>query len=273
MNTQTAVSPSRNGSTMANIDAPLTQVYQTRDYDKFQPLHGNRQLNLAHVNRLTESFKKMALMSPIIVNEQFKIIDGQHRLRVSQELGLPIYYIVIRGYGLQEVQIFNSNSHTWNKKDYLESYCQLGLRPYLQFRDFARAFPDFQITVCGQILMDRTNVNRQLGTKKTGRFHSKEFEEGKLVIADYDKSVRTAKKIMDYKPFYKGFNRKAFVAALITVFKHKNYNHDEMIKKLRKCPPHFQLKDMPKASFYIQALEDVYNARRADNNKIFFRGK
>lgn len=261
------------GSTQTSVDYPLTSVYKTRDYHKFKPLHGNRQLNLAHVNRLTESFKKLPLISPITVNEQFQVIDGQHRLRVCEDLGLPIHYIMIKGYALPEVQVFNSNSHSWNKKDYLESYCQIGLKPYLQFRDFARSFPDFQITVCGQILMDRSEVNRVLGTKKTGRFHSKEFEEGKLVIADLDKATRTAKKIMDYKPFYKGFARKAFVAALITVFKHKNYNHEQMMLKLKKCPPDMKLVDMAKASNYIDALENIYNARKSDNNKLFFRGK
>jgi hypothetical protein len=261
------------GTTQKSVDYPLTSVYQTREYDKFKPLHGNRQLNLAHINRLTESFKKVQLCCPIIVNEKFEVIDGQHRLRVCIDLGLPIQYMIVKNYGLPEVQVFNSNSHTWNKKDYLESYCQLGLRPYLQFRDFARAFPDFQIVVCGQILMDRQSVNRQLGTKKTGRFHSKEFEEGKLVIADLDKATRTAKKIMDFKPFYKGFARKAFVAALITIFKHKNYNHERMMLKLKKCPPDLKLVDMAKASFYIDRLENIYNARVSDNNKLFFRGK
>ena len=39
------------------------------------------------------------LMCPIIVNENYEIIDGQHRYSASKELGLPIRYIVGEGYG------------------------------------------------------------------------------------------------------------------------------------------------------------------------------
>lgn len=260
------VSPSLNGS-MKKGNSQILQVYETKNYDKFKPLHGNRTLGLAHIKRLTDSFKTTQLICPIIVNESFEVIDGQHRLTVCKELKLPVHYIVIKGYGLKEVQVFNSNNQKWTKKDYLESYCQMGLRPYLQFKQFMTQFPNFQITVCGQILMDRAEVNRTLGTKKTGRFHSKEFEEGKLVIADIVKAIITAKKIMDFAPFYKGYTRKAFVAALIQIFKNKKYDHDIMLKKLKSCP--VKLVDLPNSVSYQLQLEEIYNYK--NRNQVSLR--
>lgn len=251
-----AISPSKNGSHKQSDDSAdvVARVYITHDYNKFKVLQGNRDLNLAHINRLSASFKDQQLMIPIIVNENYEVIDGQHRLFVSKELGLPVYYIKCSGYGLKEVQKANTNTSVWTKKNYLESYCRMGYQPYLQFRNFMKQFPDFQISVAGQLLMNSHNINK---TSDRGRFMIKDFEEGKLVIKDIDKAMRNARRLLDFKPYYSGFNRKAFVAAMITVFKNKNYDHDTMIKKLKSQPR--KLVDMPKASFYIDLIEEIYN--------------
>lgn len=276
MNQNQLIKQSTNQTRMNTIfkkkeDDVVTTVLSTKDYSKFKPLHGNRSLNLGHIRRLTESMKSSHLICPIIVNENYEIIDGQHRLTISKDLGLPVYYIMVTGYGLREVQVFNSNTSTWTKKDYLESYCQMGLRPYLQFKQFMNQFPSFPIVACGQILMDRVRIEKQLGTKHTGLFHSKEFEEGKLVIADLVKATHTAKKIMDFAPFYKGYNRKSFVACMIDLFKNKNYNHDTMIKKLKSCPT--KLVNMPDAVSYKLLLEEIYNYKNRNQVSLRYHAK
>ena len=101
------------------------QVLKTTDYNLFSFISGNRKINLAHAKRLERSFKNRHLFSPIIVNEYHQIIDGQHRFTVCSKLKLPIYYIVVNGYGLDEVQILNTNSSNWKKIDYLNAYCDL----------------------------------------------------------------------------------------------------------------------------------------------------
>lgn len=54
------------------------QVCQTNDYSLFKTLKGNRNINQAHLYRLTKSIKEKYLLSPIVVNEHFEIIDGQN---------------------------------------------------------------------------------------------------------------------------------------------------------------------------------------------------
>lgn len=251
------------GSTQNSVDYPLTSVYKTREYDKFKPLHGNRTKNPAHVKRLMASFEKNPLVSIIIVNEKFEVIDGQHRLEVAKELGLPLHYVIIKSYGLKEVQIFNSNNAVWNKRAYLESYCQLGLMPYLKFREFAQMFPDFPINLCGQLLTGRQRVN---GKDSKENFHTKDFEEGRLVILDWNKAVKYGRRIMDFQNHYKrGFTRKAFTTALIRCFDNKNYNHERMMKNLnKKLAP--KLGDLANHHLYMSVLEEIYNY--ACSNKV-----
>ena len=95
------------------------EVMTTTDYELFKILGGNRTIKPKHVIELKESFSKKYLISPILVNEEYEIIDGQHRYLAAQDLNLPIHYIICKGYGLQEVQMLNSINKKWTAYDYL----------------------------------------------------------------------------------------------------------------------------------------------------------
>ena len=75
-----------------------------------------------------------------MVNEKFEIIDGQHRFLISQELKLPINYIISKNYGLNEVQILNANMKNWTIVDYVNGYCDLGFKDYEIYREFINEY-------------------------------------------------------------------------------------------------------------------------------------
>ena len=76
-------------------------VFSTTKYDMFSFLDANRKLNVRNYSKLINSMKEEQLKIPIIVNEKFQIIDGQHRFTAEKELGLPVYYMVQKGYGIE----------------------------------------------------------------------------------------------------------------------------------------------------------------------------
>ena len=84
----------------------VNSVYRTNDYSLFSKLDGNRDVNKAHLHRLKKSIKEESLCVPIIVNEKYEIIDGQHRFSCWENLMLPVYYIVVEGYKWMKLQIF-----------------------------------------------------------------------------------------------------------------------------------------------------------------------
>ena len=57
----------------------VNQVLQTNDYDIFQHIDGNRNVNKLHLKRLKESIHEEYIPVPIVVNSKYQIIDGQHR--------------------------------------------------------------------------------------------------------------------------------------------------------------------------------------------------
>lgn len=246
----------------------VNQVRKTNDYSLFKPLVGNRVLNKLHVKRLKDSFEKTYLLNPIIVNEKYEIIDGQHRFQSAKELGKPVNFIVAPNYGLREVQILNENMKNWRKEDYLNAYCDLGHPEYLKFREFMNLFPDFGIAICEALLKDiaRTGANKTTTSKdaisetnKCGQYTIKDFQDGSFKIKDYDYAVENAEKIMMIKPYYDGFNRASFVSAMIGIFKNENYNHAQFLSKLSYQPNAIQ--HCANVTQYKLLIEDVFNYR------------
>lgn len=241
----------------------VNQVNSTNDYSIFTKIEGNRVVNKLHVERLKTSFKKKYLLSPIIVNQRYEIIDGQHRFNAAKSLGLPVNFIITNGYGLKEVQILNTNMKNWKKEDYLQAYCDLGYDEYLKMKQFRIDFPYFGIAIAEQLLtntVDGVN-NRGFVAKINGKTAGKlrNFQEGELKISNLNLAYENAEKIMMFKPYYDGFNRKTFVAAMIGMFKHQNYNHSQMIQKVKNNPT--ALTNCSTVTQYKILFEEIYNFR------------
>lgn len=250
----------------------VNHVNTTNDYSVFNKIEGNRVVNKLHVERLKTSFSKNYLMSPIIVNQKYQIIDGQHRFNAAKELGLPINFIVVEGYGLKEVQTLNTNSKNWRKLDYLHAFCDLGYEEYLKMKEFMDYFPDFGIAVSEQLLTNTTGGvnNRAYAAKVNGKFvgRKKNFQEGELQIPDLDLAYENGEKVMMFKPYYDGFNRAVFVSAMIAMFKHENYNHSQMIQKVANNPT--TLVHCSNVTQYKILFEEIYNFRSRDKVSLRF---
>jgi hypothetical protein len=267
---QTTLAPTAkiSASVPRTKDQVVHSVYMTTNYDQFNIMGDNRDINLLHVKRLVESFNVKHLICPIIVNEKMQVIDGQHRLQASRETGSPVHYIVVAGYGIEEVQRLNNNQKNWTKADFLEMYCAQGVRVYLEFKDFSNAFPELGFQACERILTGFSSGKRtgHVGGKKAQMM---DFQEGKLTIPNLGLSYKNARKLMDFKDHYEGFNRGTFVSAVLPLFKSKNYDHKEMIYKLGVAPK--KLTHCQNVLQYRMLLEDIYNWKRQKENKVSFR--
>lgn len=225
------------------------QVHTTTDYFLFKPIEGNRNKNLLHINRLKKSMLKNYLFTIIIVNEKLEIIDGQHRFDVIEELKLPLNYIVCYGYGLNEVHILNANSKTWNADDYLEGYCKMGYKDYIDYKEYKLRY-GFGHNECNIILCGNNNV------KLTN------FYAGNLKIKNYNDACNIADKIELFAQFYEGYKRRSFIYALLNLFNNQNFELTELIQKLKTQPT--ALCDCTDTKSYIALIEEIYNYRRRE---------
>jgi len=247
-------------NTTQNVPMNDIQVHTTKDYSLFKTLNGNRDVNKLHLTRLKESMKKNHLTTIIMVNEKFEIIDGQHRFLVSQELKLPINYIISKNYGLKEVQVLNANMKNWQIVDYVNGYCDLGYKDYLIYREFVADY-GFQSQVAILLLSGEYPSGNDVsaGTK---------FKEGTFKVQDYNEAKRKAEKIMMIEPYYKGYLRRSFILALVGMFKNENFEFTEFIAKLKQQPT--TLQDCTNVSQYKSLIEEIYNYRRREKINLRF---
>lgn len=268
MITTTNVSQLKLHSTMNQNQAAAYMVYATKNYDQFTIMPDNRKINQLHVNRLIQSFKEQYLVSPIIVNQRYEVIDGQHRLEACKATDNLIYYIIVPYYGINEVQRFNANQKNWSKIDFLEMFVSQGKEPYIQFKQFMEDFPELDFLACESILTGRSQGTRNKSVNNK-TVSMRDFQNGLLSIPNLSLSYKNAKKLIDFKPFYSGYSRRAFVVAVLPLFKSKVYDHKEMIYKLSIAPK--KLEHEQNASQYRIALEDIYNWKRLKENKVSFK--
>lgn len=244
-------------------------VLMTYDYAMFKKLKDNRDENLLHIKRLVNSFNEQHLVTPIIVNQNMQIIDGQHRLAAAIETGKPVYYIVVNGYGINEVTRLNTNQKNWTKIDYLNMYVAEGYKNYIELNKFMSEFPDFGIQSAERLITLRAGNSMSKRNFDGKTINMKDFEEGKLVIPNVTLSYILARKIMDFKPFYKNYHRGTFVSSIMPLLQNKLYSHKEMIEKLKVSP--IQLRNCQTVEAYRMLIEDIYNWKRQKENKVSFR--
>lgn len=237
------------------VNKQIGNLYMTFDYGQFKLMKGNRPTNSAHVQHLKKSFESRQLIVPVLVNHHMEIIDGQHRVEVCRQMGMPVYFLILENYGIKEVQMLNTNMKNWSVDDYLSCYCNEGIEDYIKYREFRAKFGfDHQVSLA--FLMGNTSKYHQI------------FNEGNLKIKHYDKAEKAAQMISEFAQFYKGYKRKSFVFAMMTIMKHPDYNHQEMIDKL--ALQQTKLVDCPSNESYISLLEEIYNYHRAKNKRVFF---
>ena len=231
-----------------STDAMTLQVLKTKDYSKFKVVDGNRNLNIMHLNRLMQSMAEDYLISPIIINEEHQVIDGQHRLECAKQLGLPVYYIVCKGYGLGEIQRFNANSKNWTADDFMNGYIKLGKKEY----EYYKAFKDRYGFAHGEVLTMLVG-GRDIDTVK-------QFQAGKLKIKKYNEACEMAEKIKKCEPYYEGWKRRSFIGALLQVMKNPQFDIEEFVEKLKY--QRSKMYDCGRVEQYVEVIEEIYNFKR-----------
>ena len=138
-----------------------------------------------------------------------------------------------------------------------------------------RRFPELGLLNCEALLTNRStnNLNSRDAELRSdsntrGAYTLRYFQEGDLKIVDYELSVDNAEKIMMVKQYYDGFNRPAFVRAMIGIFKIEYYNHTQLLQKLANNPTAMQ--HCANVTQYKLMLEDIYNFRSREKVSLRF---
>jgi hypothetical protein len=241
------------------------EVYKTTDLSIFKQIKGNRPRNPQHISQIKNSIKKHGMLfRPLLVNEKYEVLDGQHRLEAAKETCHFVYYIILEGRGLGSVHVLNLNQQNWGQVDFLNSYAEMGLVDYLALKSFWERHKDFKLGDCMMMCTNSHIVEKHnMDVNISKRF----FKEGVWRLLDMDQAERYISKLEEIKPYYKNYNRSTFVSTMIDCFHTENFDFSVFMQKLKLRPS--VLIDCSTKDQYIDLIEDIYNYK--NQNKINLR--
>ena len=247
-------------------------VWLTDELHIFNQIKGNRPPNPKHIKNLSNSIKQNGvLQSPIIVNENYDVIDGQHRLLAAKQSKSSIYYIIVDGYNLNEVQLLNLNQKNWSKEDFMNGYADMGIEAYVKLRSFYNRNREFSLTNCIAMCSNLTNAysnTRAYATKVKTSSEVKVFEEGTWEGKDFELAQINADRIKRIKPYYTAIRKPSFVATFLDLLSNPSFNYEEFMHKLNVST--IQLDDRSNVKQYKLLIEEIYNYKRRDKVNLRF---
>lgn len=233
-------------------------IEETMDYSIFKLLPHNRPIVQTHVRRLVASMSErphLRIARPILVNEAYQVIDGQHRLKAAELNGQSIYYMLVPGLTIDDARLLNALQRTWGLLDYGYSYASSKLPGYVQFIETyeARNLPP-------------SIVLEYMAVTDTKRRY--DFRIGLLQVIDQAVLDERLDQVEDIiKVFNPGATPYIVASAFSIVHTTKGYDHERMLKRIG------QEKLLPQATRidYIRELERVYNTGSPHNGPSYLR--
>lgn len=224
---------------------------KTTNYDLFSFMDNNRNISHGLINRIIESINKIGYIEsrPIIVNESFIIIDGQHRFEACKKLGLPIFY-AIENLDINEAMILlNKNQLIWRLQDYVKSWSKTGIECYIQLVKFEE---EFHFGISNNLIIfngNGSNTAEKIRSGKQINVNPKRYEIANYIL-----------KCKEFVPFYK---TKTFVNAVQILF--KKVDADLSNKVLNRIQT---VRQQTNVTDYLTAFENILNKGKHGDNKV-----
>lgn len=248
------------------MDKTIGKIYITDDYDKFKKLTGNR--DVKGTKKIVASIKSVGyVLSPILVNENFEVVDGQNRLEALKQLELSVPYIIQNGIGIEECRHLNIGQSNWNTTQFIRSYAESGNESYIRLLDLINDFSK-QFSVEGVLTVALPRL-----IKISGGATYKEVRDGDVHISEeqYETARRRltsmlALGFLDFKERYNMTGR-TFWASVAYAYAHEEVEPAELIRKMNDDPN--AIVSCARVVDQLRYFDDAYNRRKNAHNKVF----
>ena len=235
---------------MSTLKRSGVNIFITTEYWILKDQEGNRALSKSNLKKLREkiSSRNMLKYHPILVNSQMEVIDGQHRLAIAKEFGLPISIINIGDQDISETMSINTTGEKWSLKDFLESYSSRGSLPYSKIKAFIGEYDFFSLP--------------QAIYACKGKNASKDFKEGNLIISpsEFNLAVDLAMKMTQFSCVHKKLKSHSFLQRAVRklIKDDVSWDHQRLIDLCMENQS--KLLSMPhNVPVIIDTLESIYN--------------
>ena len=250
-----------------------SDVMKSSDYEKFSILEQNRVVNDKHVNELVVSIQNSGQLTPIIINEKFEIIDGQHRFDACKILKIPVMYLISYKTSINEVILMNNTQKSWKLHDYLRCFSDKkwdNHEIYQKVDKFMREH-DLKLTTCIVLLSEGTGNGGSLGNATALQGQGLiSFRKGTYKIGNLARAQAIAKILSEIKAFAPdlvGSDR--FCRSYCKLSLEPKWDHNSAVYQIKKYRRKYDGASSKEEA--LQGLLAVYNYNQLKSKKISIR--
>lgn len=241
------------------------EFYESNEYEKFKMFDANRSVLPGHVKRLVKSMGEELLFSPIFVDKDFHIVDGQHRFNALREIGSVIIFCIIKNVGLPQVTRYNMNAKNWNDDDFLNMYVELDYREYKTYKFFKEKYK-LSHTSCKALLGGLVGAPQKGSGNRSMSIGYDPFKAGEFICKSLARGERIAQLIE--KLNFEQRKCQNFVSALIKIDGIK-YDRNRMVGVVNSNAHRLNHTSKPTKD-YLFLLSDMYNYHLGKENRVQF---
>ena len=221
---------------------------------KFKFRDDNRDIDVAHVQRLKASLNlhNDLHLSPVIVNTKMEVIDGQHRVKAAQELGLDVHYVVDDNYEHSKMITFNTTQRQWKPEDFLKYWISHGRIDYRKLKDFK---DDLGFPLSAMLKWMSFGGGQPYKDFKSGSFKFNLNERLLQSLLSMQKLISIMKS-RNYKPI-NVYKQGSFHEAAREFFTNGLVDHERFFARFEVVP--FQIRYSQLWQEYLEQLVEIYN--------------
>ena len=245
----------------------METIESTTNYNMFTLDKTNRSVLPHHVQCLKNSISQNNLLylKPISVNEEYVVVDGQHRLQAAQELGVPIYYVVGDNLGSAMI-LLNAAQKNWSNDEYLVYWAKKEVESYVKLLELKKKYKMSFSTLLSWFGTYNTLFMREVFRTGNYELPSNPVFMENLVAGQEIVEVFAQKKT---HPCWLLGSCK-FINSLRKVLECPYINNEHFIRKIWEYPK--QLVIAGSTLDYTTQLVDIYNHRVSKKIKILVEG-
>lgn len=240
---------------MKNLDTKT--VYETKDYDLFVMFDRNRPLKNKGRKflKLKDSISNFGLINPIIIDNNYLVVDGQHRLDICKQLNISVSFIY-RPDTIKALTSLSNDRENWQVENYAFYYSNNpSYNKLLNYRQETR----LSLNAIHALIKGK-EIDAFLF--KSGKFSLNKQEEAKFL-----KTYPILEEIVNLE---KGIHKKALtrtrvISSLSRLISHGKYNHKHFVNKLRNK---LRIPSVNTKEDAVNLLLDIYNKNLSAKNKI-----
>lgn len=225
----------------------------TKNYRLFTRSDENRVIDISRHKRLLASMKKYGFLKSFPISctrgkdGNLIVKDGQHRLAIAEELGLPVYYIIEDvDY---DVALVNGTSIIWKVRDYAEKYAANGIASYRDGLEYADSH-GLPIATAFGLLAGTTSWGNVKQAFTEGNFKVKDRAWADAVAGIYCRLTSLSLEVKNAR----------MLEACMCVCRVPAFNADRLIQGATRCRE--KLVSYSTRDAYLELLEEVYNFGR-----------